>query len=138
MATTILVDADAFIALAKSDDSNHQKAQKQLKHLLAESVSFLTSNYVFSEVVTVLSQRVNHQAAVAFIETMRSTESLFTIRWIDSAIEERALEIFKKQTSKNVSFVDCTNMALMSYDYIDRIFSFDRIYNKNHIAVVRG
>lgn len=61
---------------------------------------------------------------------------MFTIRWVDEKIEEYALEIFAQQTSKNTSLVDCTNMAIIQRDGIDRIFSFDHIYGKNDIAVV--
>ncbi len=51
----VFVDSDAFIALAKEDDSNHKKAKQIFEHLQKKSVTFITSNYVFSEVITVLS-----------------------------------------------------------------------------------
>ena len=36
-----------------------------------------------------------------------------------------------EQTSKNVSFVDCINIAFIKEKHINGIFSFDSIYKKN-------
>ncbi len=98
---------------------------------------FFTSNYVFAEAATVLSQRVNHDVAIQFIDTMKSPESAFHIAWADEALDEQAIQIFKKQTSKNVSFVDCTNMAFVDTHKLDYIFSFDETYPKNGYRVVQ-
>ncbi len=127
----ILVDADAFIAMVKDDDANHQKAARLFSQLENNNISFITTNYVFSEAVTVISQRTNHQTAINFIDNMKSSDSIFSIIRITQEIEDMAIEIFKKQTSKNVSLVDCTNMAVMKHDNFDAIFSFDGIYRKN-------
>lgn len=136
-AKIILVDSDAFVALAKKDDTNHKKAQRILKKLTKQAVAFTTSNYVFAETVTVISQRVSHQAALSFIKALRSPHSLFVTRWITDQIEELAIEIFKNQTSKNVSFVDCTNIVLAKRYDLAAIFSFDSIYKKNNIPTVK-
>lgn len=130
----VFVDADAFVAIMKYSDSNHDKALHQLDYLLSQSAEFLTSNYVFTEVVTVLSQRVGQSMAMQFIKIMRSTISPFTVRWVDQDIEDRALNIFTKQTFKNISFVDCTNMAIIQNDHLDQIFSFDSVYRKNNFT----
>ncbi len=129
-ALSVLVDSDAFVALAVSHDSSHRKAFRILSDLLQKSTTFITSNYVFSETVTVISQKAGHDEALSFIKKIQSGDS-YTIKWIDQVIELLAIEIFSKQTSKNVSFVDCTNMALVKHDNIDAIFSFDEIYRKN-------
>lgn len=135
-ALKIFVDADAFIASIKTDDPNHEKAKKLFKRLEIEPLVLITSNYVFSECITVLSQRINHPTAIEFINTMRTVDGPFVITRVDEVIEESAIEIFKKQTSKNTSFVDCTNMALIKSDYADAIFSFDGVYVKNNIKTV--
>lgn len=134
----IFVDSDAFIALAKEDDSNHRKAQSILAQLVSKPIQFLTSNYVFAETITVISQRIGRQQALSFIQTMKSSNSSFSFRWINEDLEKLALDIFIKQNSKNVSFVDCTNMAIIHRDNIDTIFSFDAIYRKNNIRMVEN
>lgn len=135
---TILVDSDAFVALTKKDDSNHEKAKRIFQVLHDKPVTFLTSNYVFSEVCTVLSQRVGHQMAVAFIDSMKSEDSVFVIEYITEDLETEAISIFKEQTSKNVSFVDCTNIAVIRKEAMDGIFSFDKSYGKNGVQLVEN
>ncbi|MFA5995833.1 MAG: PIN domain-containing protein [Patescibacteria group bacterium] len=132
----VFIDADALIAIMKHDDINHDKAFKCLEKLVQQEVIFLTSNYVFAEVVTVLSQRVSQASAKQFINIMRSTDSPFIVRWVDEIIADEAVTIFEQQTSKNVSFVDCVNMALVKIDNIDQIFSFDSVYKKNKFVMV--
>ena len=127
----IFVDSDAFIALAKQDDANHKKAVKLLEQLLDQHVNFITSNFVFSEVITVISMRIGHKKAIEFIDKLKDPHSGFEIKRVDADTEEAAIELFKKQTSKNTSFVDCTNMVLLKKLYVDAIFSFDDIYRKN-------
>lgn len=129
----ILVDSDAFVAMVKKKDTNHIKAKQLYDRLEKLYVSFATTNYVFSEVITVISQKLNHEAAIDFIDSMKSPDCIYNFIWITPEIEEMAIEIFKRQTSKNVSFVDCTNMALIRHDHLDAIFSFDEIYRKNEI-----
>lgn len=127
----IFVDSDIFVSALRKDDSNHQKAKNLYLRLEKLNVSFATSNYVFAEVITVISQKIGHNSAIEFINNMRSSDSLYNFIQVTLEIEEVAIEIFKKQTSKNVSFVDCTNMALVKHDNHDAIFSFDEIYKKN-------
>lgn len=133
----IFMDTDAFVALVKEDDSNHNRAKRIFQKLQAEPVVFSTSNYVFSETVTVLSQRVSHVAAVEFIKKMKSDENPFDIQRVEEEVENRAIEIFIAQTSKNISYVDCVNIAVIKKNGYDAIFSFDKAYRKNGIKVTR-
>ena len=127
----VLVDSDAFISSLRKTDKNHERAKKITRQLISQNFSFVTSNYVFSEVVTVLSLREGRDLALDFIRQVKNPASQYETYWIERSIEEIAIEIYKKQTSKNVSFTDCTNMALMELHNIPLIFSFDRIYRKN-------
>ena len=127
----VLIDADAFVALSKKNDANHFRAQKISKLLCKSGVSFSTTNYVFSEVVTVLSKKIGHRESIKFIEDIKSEKSDIQLIWINEELEKMAIEIFKKQTSKNVSFVDCLNMAVLKRYRWETVFSFDKIYTKN-------
>ena len=132
----IFVDADAFVALARKDDANHERAVSSLRRLIKQPIVFITSNYVFAESVTVISMHIGHAAAVRFIEAMQSDESIYLLQRTTDAIDEAAIQIFKEQTSKNTSFVDCTNIAFLKQFHMDAIFSFDGIYKKNGFVLV--
>ena len=130
------VDTDVFVALTVKTDANHQRAVSFLHLLLEKNVMFFTSNYVFSESITVISMRSDHQTAVKYIEDMKSLESPFHIERADEALEQEAIDLFKVQTSKNTSFVDCTNMVFMQRLSADAIFSFDRVYKTNGFCLL--
>lgn len=133
---SVFMDSDAFVASVKKDDTNHEKVKQIFLALESEPIIFYTSNYVFAESITVISQKINQHAAIEFIKNTKSSQSMITIKWILESVEQLAIEIFAKQTSKNVSFVDCTNMAIMKYHQMDYLFSFDSIYKKNGFKLI--
>ncbi len=135
----VFVDSDAFIALIKEDDTNHKKAKEVLQRVTgAHEVTFITCNYVFSEVVTVISQRVGHKEAIAFIDAITAPDYYIEVKRVTEEEEKHAIDFFKRQSSKNVSFVDCTNMALMMEHQISDIFSFDGVYKTNGFVLLHS
>lgn len=132
----ILVDSDAFFALSNSNDANHKKAKIILEELLLEPVVFQLSNYTFAETVSVLSRKVGRDAALTFIHRVKNDDAPLQFYWVDEEVETLAIEFFQNQTSKNVSFFDCVNMAIMKMENNDAIFSFDAIYRKNGFQTV--
>ncbi len=128
----VFTDASALISLFSEKDSNHQKALGMISKLDKKS-AFIISNYVFAEVVTILSQKEGRHKAIIIGDYIKRT-----YHWInvDQEIEDLAWEIFKKQISKNVSFVDCTTFALFKKGVFDKAFSFDRDFKVNKISLV--
>lgn len=125
----IFVDADALVALASSSDSNHERAVLIARSLKQRNEALITSSFVFGEVVTVLSQKEGRKMALAFIDDFLTSD--IALIEVDIRLREKGIVVFKKQTSKNVSFTDCMSMAIMQGENIKEIFSFDRIYQKN-------
>ena len=70
----ILLDADALIALAKLDDSNHQRATRINDELQKRGVSYMLSPFTIAEAATVLSYKVSHQAAKKFLKQIRELD----------------------------------------------------------------
>lgn len=134
----ILIDSDAFVALIKRNDTNHERAGEISRLLTKKGSVFITTNYVFSETVTVLSQKISHKVAVDFINDLVNEKSEISIIRANEEIEKLAIEIFKKQTSKNISYVDCVNMAVLRRYRWETIFSFDKIYEKNGFKLAQA
>jgi predicted nucleic acid-binding protein len=132
----IFVDSDAFVALTVKIDAHYERARSLLHALRAKPVLFFTSNYVFSESITVISMRSSHDIAIQYIETMQALDSPFQIKRAEETLDAEALTIFKAQASKNTSFVDCTNMVFMHQFHLDAIFSFDQVYRTNKLTLV--
>ena len=125
----LLVDADAFVALSDPTDSSHKKAVEYKTSINAQKFSLITSDPAFGEAVTVLSQNAGLQTAIYFAEQVLKGD--IEIIEVDASLRKRALDIFKKQTSKNSRFTDCINMAIMKEENFNTIFSFDKQYKKN-------
>lgn len=130
MVDRLFVDADHFVAVANKTDKNYGRALRLSSLATQAQIPFIaTSSYSLGEAITVISQRVGHQPAVKFAHALAESDLII----IDVSREQReaGLLIFEEQKSKNVSFTDCVNMALMRELGIDTILSFDEDYKKN-------
>ena len=130
----IFVDADVLIGLNDNFDPLHEKAIQLSKVLYKKSVSLVTGTNILIEVVTLLSQRLGHKKAVEFLAELRSGNTKVIHPSQETVFE--AEEIFKRQTSKNVSYSDCVSFAIMRDQKIRVAFSFDRDFKKNGFTLL--
>lgn len=128
----ILVDADALIALAKPDDSNHKKALIIAKRL-KNDILFITQ-LTIPEASTVISYRISQKAAKIFLIAMRKRNLMELV--LDSEAIKLADEVFLAQKRKGTSWINCLNVALMKINSFDGIFSFDKFYPKQGIKLI--
>jgi predicted nucleic acid-binding protein len=132
----ILVDADALVALAKTNDSNHQKATKLSKKLQKTGVIYYFSPFTVAEAATVLSYKTSHQSAKKFLEQIRELD--IPILELSEKHLVLADKWFFKQNRKGTSYFDCYNIALLDRykNQLSAIFSFDSIYKRNGFTLV--
>ncbi|EKD84559.1 MAG: hypothetical protein ACD_38C00197G0003 [uncultured bacterium] len=128
---TIFMDASAVVSLYSLTDPNHRPAKNIIYKLASDQL--ITSNFVFAEIITILSQKVSKEKSTFAGNYIRKN---FKIIRLTAEIEELAWEIFKKQTSKNVSFVDCTTFALYQQGLFDKAFTFDSDFATNKVPVL--
>lgn len=132
----ILVDADALVALAKIDDSNHKKALNISRKFQKTGVMWYVSPFTIAEAATVISYKVSHKEAKRFLTEVRNL-GLGTL-----SLKEENLKLadkwFLKQDKKGTSYFDCYNMALLErYNKtLSGIFSFDKIYKRNKFKLI--
>ncbi len=117
------VDSNYFIALNNTTDSLHQPA-KEIAQKIAES-QLLISDYVFSEIMTVMAQRVSKNRALDLGEQLLTSPYIKLIQTGRKQFE-RSWEIFAQLESKNISFVDCSIVANLETLQIDNLISFDQ------------
>ncbi len=135
MVHDFLADSDFFIALYSLSDTNHTHAVRILSSLAEfSSLQLFTSVFVYSETATILSQRVAQKTAHHFMEDI--TKQGVILMYPDEIILKAAQDCFKKQRSKNVSFVDAINITLMREYTFSGLLSFDQDYVKNGITLV--
>lgn len=136
MAHNFLSDSDFFIALYSEHDTNHARSLNALEYISRFKEAVLSlSLFVYGETATVLAQRVSKKTASHFMDDLEEGRAI-VITDIGAAFRE-AQEIFRKQKSKNVSFVDATNIALMRSGQFNGLLSFDSDYIKNGISLYK-
>ena len=118
----LVFDSNFFVGLFNVDDTLHQRAIN-LVNLIAER-RVIISNLLFAEVITVLAQRSDWQLAAEVGNYLLSSD-LIQIIYLDELLQRRAWEIFIKANNKNISFVDCSTMALMEAEGIHELVTFD-------------
>tara|TARA_Y100000310_G_scaffold329325_1_gene398946 strand:- start:8147 stop:8557 length:411 start_codon:yes stop_codon:yes gene_type:complete len=136
MAGELLADSDFFIALYKRDDTNHKRALQLLEKIGEGSMGLALSVLAYSEVATVLSQRVGQTVARNFMKDTKAA-GVRIIQTTDQLFE-RTKEIFQTQRSKNISFTDASNITLMRMSDFDSLVNFDSDYLKNDIKLFRA
>ncbi|MEK7648598.1 MAG: PIN domain-containing protein [Patescibacteria group bacterium] len=135
MEHSVLVDSDFWIALYSKSDTNHNRAENIIASLANDSVLHVfLSSFVYAETVTILSQRVSRETARYFMDDIG--EQGATLLYINEDVFSIAQHLFKKQRSKNTSFVDVVNISLLQSYSFSGILSFDRDYKRNGIHVM--
>lgn len=128
---TIFVDASASVSYFDCQDQNHLKAVALSKRFGRNEI--VISNYVFAETVTILSQNAGKEVAT---DAGNYIQTNFSIIRVSPEMENLAWEIFKKQKSKNVSFVDCTTFALYQDGAFDKALTFDSDFKSNKVPIL--
>lgn len=123
----VIVDADAIVAQAYPDDSNHERAVR-----ISDKLNNLGAQVVYPasavlEATTVLQGRLNSGA------TAYGTASVFAdpnvnVAEVNQKTLTNAINYFSPTTGKKNTLFDCVVMAVADEYKADAIFSFDRVY----------
>lgn len=127
MATPVFVDTSAHYALADSNDPDHPEAVRLLQNIEDLRAALVTSNFVISEIYTLLLKRVGRQLALSYVDGIRSgSTSVIRVAVED---EDRAWEILQLYQDQDFSYVDATSFAFMERLGIEVFFAFDSHFN---------
>lgn len=131
----VFIDASAFISLLVETDTNHARAAEIAARLASFRASLITSSEVLGEVFTVLSMRFDKSLALKFGE--RIFHGDLTIIYADAEDFRDAWDAWKRESQKDVSFVDAMSFTLIASHAIDSVFSFDRHFRGKGFEVLR-
>lgn len=120
----LFCDSNFFVALFHADDTLHAQALTCADDLHTREATLVISNFIFLEIVTVLSQRRGRDVAREAGKTLLS-HPFIEMRMIDRIVQDRTWNLFQKVEHKNVSFVDCSTAVLMEYENIRTLLTFD-------------
>ncbi len=80
--------------------------------------------FIFLEIVTILSQRRSRRVAIETGEYLLANPNVEIIH-IGPVLQTSSWQIFKEIANKNVSFVDCSTIAVMKAEGIRHLLTLD-------------
>lgn len=124
------IDTGAFLARYLQRDQFHDRALKAWQELEnAVSEDCFTSNFVLDETFTLLGRHAHYRFAADRARHILASQTLRILR-PDSDDEFLAIELFEKYADQRVSFTDCVSFVLINRYRLDRVFSFDRHFER--------
>ena len=119
----IFLDSSMFVAYWNLRDAHHEKADKLMKKILNQEYGLpFFSDYIFDEVVTVLLFKVGFNIANEIGEYLLNSELEMVA--VDKDLFSKSWDFFN--TSQNLSFTDCTILAIMEEYRISKLATFDK------------
>ncbi|RLC68351.1 MAG: DNA-binding protein [Chloroflexi bacterium] len=128
MAEELFVDTGAWVALADQDDKYHKRAAKEYPDLLKRHRRLITTNLVVAEVYIILRKALGHAAAIAFLESIRSSPRIEKVQSTEE-LEIEAEDILRRYSDQDFSYTDAVSFALMRQRGIDTAFAFDKHFS---------
>ncbi|MBU1261908.1 PIN domain-containing protein [bacterium] len=128
----IFLDTSLLVAYYNADDVNHADARKLVKEMEGRKIGFLTSDYIFDEILTVLLVRAGKGKAVKACKALLKdieAENIKLMR-VNEEVFRKAAEIFTRFADKEWSFTDCTSYVLMKDANITKGASFDEHFRQ--------
>lgn len=124
----IFVDTWAWYALADAADADHELASILNEQLLEQGHTFVTTNFVLSETVTLIRYRLYHRVAVQFWQMLHELVDLELVQLVRVSVihENAAWEIFERYADQKFSYTDCTSFAVMRDLGLQQVFTADR------------
>lgn len=123
----IFFDSNYYIGLSNLADPLHQKVSKTAVLLKQSEYTPVISSLIFLEVVTVVSQRVDRENAVALGTLLKNRVEIIRI---DESLEQKTWDSFKQIKQKDVSYVDCSTLVLLKAKKIKKLVTFDSQFKK--------
>ena len=125
----ILLDSSLIVAYSNEADENHVKALRLMGTMDEGKYGTLSiTDYVFDEVVTVMLLKTKDLARVADLGK-NILDAIILFR-IDEDAFDLAWRIFRDQLNEELSFTDCTTIAVCRMNGISNIGTFDEDFQK--------
>ncbi len=123
----VVGDADAIVAQANPEDSNHNKAVKIAQELVDSQVRVI---YPFTAVMEAIThmQRALNSGATAYGTAQLMIDPAVEVVEVNKQTLTSAVDYFSSKTSKKNTLFDCVVAAIAEEYDADAIFSFDHFY----------
>ena len=134
----VFVDSSALKANYDSGDDYHAKAAGLMQKVAAretEVTSFVTTDYVLDEAVTLTRFAHSHGKAVELAEATLSSRFVKMV-YCDEELFSDGMKVFKQHSDKEWSLTDCVSFATMKRHGVKTAFTFDAHFKQAGFATV--
>lgn len=132
----VIIDSDALFALYVASDSHHSEAEGVFRKLYKAENEIVASNLVLQETATIISYRLGQETAISFLSNFERSgiKQLF----VGEKLTIKSWNLFRRQTKKGTSFIDCTNIVVYSETKAELIMSFDKFYKREGLTLANN
>lgn len=134
----VFVDSSALKANYDAGDDYHNEAAELMTKIAAretEVTSFLTTDYVLDEAVTLTRFAHSHRKAVELAEATLASKFM-RIVYSDEDLFSDGMSIFKQHSDKEWSLTDCVSFATMRKYGLRTAFTFDAHFKQFGFATI--
>lgn len=130
----VCADTSGWASFFLEDDRHHAKAFSLITQWKQQNRNIVTTNYVLSELIVLLSSRGQQRSAVLnYIKTIRSADWVEIIH-IDKSLDEKAWQLLADRLDKQWSLVDAVSFIVMQERGITEALTADRHFEQAHFV----
>lgn len=129
----VFVDTSAVMALLNPDDQAHDRARAAFDRLHAQDAPLVTTSFVLVEVYALLARRMGLEAVRRFREDFAP---LLEVLWIGHELCDAGLDLVLDRQARDLSLVDAVSFLVIRRHKLDRVFAFDRHFEREGFAAV--
>lgn len=131
--TRVFVDTSAILALLNPADLHHDRAHLSFGELRDTEAELVTTSFVLIEAYALIGRRMGLEAVRAFRSDFAP---LLEVLWVDRELHESGLDLLLDRQQRHLSLVDAVSFLAIRQDRIDRVFAFDRHFNREGFSMV--
>lgn len=134
----VFVDSSALKAHYDSADDFHERAEDLMRRIAAretEITSFVTTDYVLDEAVTLTRFALSHAKAVELAEATMASKFVRLV-YAGEELFSGGMRTFKQSPDKEWSLTDCVSFATMEKFGLRTAFTFDAHFRQAGFATI--
>ncbi len=122
----IFADTSGWAHLFDSKQEHHQSAVSILNSLQLHNRQFITTNYVLTELVALLTSpmRFPRERVIHFVSEMKNSRFVRVVH-IDETLDADAWTLLTNRADKTWSLVDCSSFVIMQRQKLTEALTTD-------------
>jgi uncharacterized protein len=127
----IFADTAGWGHLVDPTQAYHERAATMYRRARQQGHTFVTTNYILTEVVALLMSplRIPHAQIIAFIRGLKTSPHVHIVH-VDPTLDAQAWQLFIERPDKEWSLVDCASFVVMLQRGLREAFTTDHHFEQ--------